>query len=117
MKSDVCFSKRTGQPLTVYTSEADADASALYERTMRGSELYPYLCDKCGYYHLAPTESKLNVRKNACSCLDSQGRHKALYLTHEDAERQRIKSEREQHISLKIYTCNEGKGFHLTHLV
>lgn len=51
MKSNVCFSKGTGKPLTVYTSEAEADASALYEHTMRGSELYPYLCDKCGYYH------------------------------------------------------------------
>lgn len=51
MKSNVCFSKGTGKPLTVYTSEAEVDASALYEHTMRGSELYPYLCDKCGYYH------------------------------------------------------------------
>lgn len=30
MKSDVCFSKKTGQPLTVYFSEADAKSSALY---------------------------------------------------------------------------------------
>ena len=116
MKSETCFSKRTGLPLTVYTTEAQAEASALYEKTMRGSMLYPYLCDKCGYYHLAPIESKLNVKRNACSCLDSQGRHKALYLTREDAEKQRTKSEKEQHIVLKIYSCNEGKGFHLTHI-
>lgn len=116
MKSDVCFSKKTGQPLTVYFSEADAKSSALYERTARGSDLYPYKCEKCGYWHLAPLSSKLNVQRNACSCLDSNGRHKALYLTREDAEKQRMKSEAEQHnISLKIYSCNEGKGFHLTH--
>lgn len=115
MKSDVCFSKKTGQPLTVYFSEADAKSSALYERTARGSDLYPYKCEKCGYWHLAPLSSKLNVQKNACSCLDSNGRHKALYLTREDAEKQRMKSEAEQHVSLKIYSCNEGRGFHLTH--
>lgn len=115
MKSDVCFSKKTGQPLTVYFSEEDAKSSALYERTARGSDLYPYKCEKCGYWHLAPLSSKLNVQRNACSCLDSNGRHKALYLTREDAEKQRMKSEAEQHISLKIYNCSEGKGFHLTH--
>lgn len=115
MKSDVCFSKKTGQHLTVYFSEEDAKSSALYERTARGSDLYPYKCEKCGYWHLAPLSSKLNVQRNACSCLDSNGRHKALYLTREDAEKQRMKSEAEQHISLKIYSCSEGKGFHLTH--
>ena len=61
MKSDVCFSKKTRQPLTVYFSEADAKSSALYERTARGSDLYPYKCEKCGYWHLAPLSSKLNV--------------------------------------------------------
>lgn len=87
----------------------------LISSLLEAVESIPYQCEKCGYWHLAPTSSKLNVQRNACSCLDSNRRHKALYLTREDAEKQRMKSEAEQHISLKIYSCNEGKGFHLTH--
>lgn len=115
MKREKLLQKFSVLSANVYFSEEDAKSSALYEWTARGSDLYPYKCEKCGYWHLAPLSSKLNVQRNACSCLDSNGRHKALYLTIEDAEKQRMKSEAEQHISLKIYSCSEGKGFHLTH--
>lgn len=117
MKSSTCFSRRNGEPLTVFMSEQEAMDSVRYEKMVRGADLYPYKCEKCGCYHLAPTDGKINVQRNACSCLDSHGDGKALYLTREDAEKQRKKSEQEQHISLNIYECPEGGGFHLTHLL
>lgn len=117
MKSKTCISRKTGQPLSVFYSLEEAESSALYEKSVRGWNAYPYLCDKCGFFHLAPEENRINVIKNACNCRDSKGNHKALYLSMDDAEIQRCKSEREQHVRLKIYRCGEGKGFHLTHLI
>lgn len=117
MKSDTCFSKRTNQPLSVYYCEEEAYSAASYERLTRGISLYPYLCNKCQLYHLAPEESRLNVKHNACFCRDSNGKPKAWYLTKEDAEKQREKSEHEQHIRLKIYECEQHLGFHLTHML
>lgn len=117
MKSLTCFSKRTNQPLTEFYSLYDAESSALYEKQIRGINLYVYQCDKCGLFHLAPEDSKLNVRKHACSCRDSKGNPKSLYLTKEDAEKQLIKSQKEQRIQLKIYPCEQGLGYHLTHMI
>ena len=58
---------------------------------------------------------KLNVKHKACSCTDSKGQSKALYLTRADAEKQRKISEKEHHVKLRVYKCDEGKGYHLTH--
>lgn len=115
MKSNSCFSKKTGEPLSVYVSENDALNGAMLTRINGGPDFYPYQCDKCGYYHLAPENSRINVKRNACHCRDSNGKPKALYLSKEDAEKQRLKSQEEQHIKLKVYRCDEGLGFHLTH--
>ena len=117
MKSLTCFSKRTNQPLTEFLTEAEAESSAFYEKLMRGIDLYVYQCDKCGLFHLAPEDSKLRVKKNTCYCRDSRGNPKALYLTIEDAKKQQAKSQREQHIQLKIYPFEQRLGYHLTHMI
>lgn len=115
MKSNTCFSKKTGEALSVYNNEIDALAGAKKTMQYGGPKLYPYLCERCHHYHLAPEDSKINVKHNACSCTDSNGNPKALYLTEADAEKQRIKSQSEQNVCLKIYPCNDGLGYHLTH--
>lgn len=110
-----CISKNTGKPLSAYETEKEAKESAKYSKKEFKLDLYPYLCENCGKYHLAPKASKISVKQNACSCTDSNGKPKALYATKKDAEKQLANSEKEQKVKLYIFKCPEGKGFHLTH--
>lgn len=110
-----CISKTTGKALSAYDTEKEAKESAKYSKKEFKIDLYPYKCENCGKYHLAPKESKISVKQNACSCTDTNGKTKALYATKKDAEKQRIKSEEEQKVKLYIYKCQDGKGYHLTH--
>ena len=114
MKSEICFSKVTGAPLSVYNTEAEAQQSANYQ-LQNGRSLYPYHCERCGLWHLAPTTSRINVLHNACRCEDSFRRSKDLYLSREDAAKAKSKRESEGAGKLYIYECTSGKGFHLTH--
>ncbi|MCQ2591858.1 MAG: hypothetical protein MJ188_03660 [Treponema sp.] len=110
-----CVNKNTGKPLSAYTTEKEAKESAKYSKKEYKLDLYPYKCENCGKYHLAPKSSKIDVQKNACSCTDSNGKPKALYKTKKDAEKQLKNSEAEQSVKLYIFKCPEKKGFHLTH--
>ena len=101
MKSTNCFSKKTNEALSVYETEAEAQQSANYQRYENGRSLYPYHCERCGLWHLAPTETRINVLHNACSCLDSSGKHKDLYLSREDAEK--VAEQRENDGSQKLH--------------
>lgn len=110
-----CVSKATGKPLSAYETEKEAKESAKYSKKEFKLDLYPYKCENCGKYHLAPKESKIKVEQNACSCRDTNGKPKALYATKKDAEKQQANSEKEQKVKLYIYKCPDKKGFHLTH--
>lgn len=114
MKRETCFSK-SGNPLSVFMTEAEAQRSADYERIERGMNLYPYQCERCGLWPLAPQESRVVFKENACSCTDSLGRSKRLYATRDDAEKSQITSEKARGIALTVYECPEGGGWHLTH--
>lgn len=113
MKSDTCFGK-SGNPLSVFMTEAEAQKSADHERHERGMRLYPYQCERCGHWHLAPEESRVTFKEYACLCLDSHGKSKRLYATREDAEKARTGSEAARGIALTVYECPEGGGWHLT---
>ncbi len=76
--------------------------------------LYPYQCETCGLWHLAPQESRVAFREHACSCVDSLGNGKRLYDTREDAEKSRASSEEARNLSLRVYPCPDGGGWHLT---
>lgn len=102
--------KKDGTPLSVYSTEAKAQESARYQKRERGIELFPYQCDRCEKWHLTP----VNGKPNQCSCTDSNGKSKYLYPTREAAEQQ-LEREASRGHSLRIYPCNEGKGYHLTH--
>lgn len=110
-----CISKATGKELKAYSTKKEAEESARYSKKKYNMDLYPYVCDKCGKYHLAPKSSKINVKHNACSCRDSNGNPKALYGSKKDAQKQLEKSQKEQHVKLRIYKCPEKHGYHLTH--
>lgn len=110
-----CVNKSTGKPLSVYETKKEADESAKYSKKNFKIDLYAYKCENCGKYHLAPKDSKISVKHDACSCLDSNGKPKALYGSKKDAEKQMEKSSVEQHIKLRVYKCPDGKGYHLTH--
>ncbi|MDD7496726.1 hypothetical protein [Fibrobacter sp.] len=114
MKSTTCFSKTTKNPLSVYTTEAEAQQSADYQ-LRNGRSLYAYRCERCGLWHLAPTASRINVLHKACRCEDSFGKSKDLYVSREDAEKARRKRESEGAGQLYIYECPHGRGYHLTH--
>lgn len=102
--------KKDGTPLSTYPSEAEATESAHYQKAERGIDLYPYYCERCGNWHLSP----VNGRPNQCGCTDSNGNTKYLYPTQEAAQQQ---AEREacKGYRLRVYPCDEGKGWHLTH--
>ena len=114
MKSTTCFSKTTKNPLSVYTTETEAQQSADYQ-LRNGRSLYAYRCERCGLWHLAPTASRINVLHKACCCEDSFGKSKDLYASREDAEKARCKRESEGAGQLYIYEYPDGRGFHLTH--
>lgn len=114
MKSTTCFSKTTKNQLSVYATESDAQQSANYQ-LQNGRSLYPYRCERCGLWHLAPTTSRINVLHKACRCEDSFGKSKNLYLSREDAEKAKRKRESEGAGQLYIYECPCGDGYHLTH--
>lgn len=113
MKSSTCFSK-SGNPLSVFKTEAEAQRSADHERLERGMSLSPYQCEQCRDWHLAPQESRVAFKEYACLCLDSDGKSKRLYTTREDAEKARISSEKARGNKLTVYECPERGGWHLT---
>ncbi len=51
-----------------------------------------------------------------CSCIDSSGQLKDLYMSEELAIQQRDKIEEEKRIQLNIYLCPYKCGWHLTKL-
>ena len=113
-KSETCFSKN-GNPLSEFETEEEALRCAEHEKYARGTNFYPYHCKTCGKYHLAPEERRINVLHDACFCTDSNGKPKALYVTHEDAEKVAEQRKNESSRKLYIYECPTRKGFHLTH--
>ena len=117
MANEKCIAKATGKPLAAYATKKEAKESAAYAKKKYKSKLYVYKCERCGFFHLAPKESKIHVKKNACPCRDSNGQPKALYRRKKDAMKQLEKSQIEQHIKLRVYKCPHKifGGWHLTH--
>ena len=113
-KSTTCYSKE-GNPLTEFRTLEDAQQCASYEKKVRNKDLIPYKCSKCYLYHLAPADSVVDVRKAVCSCQDSHGRSKDLYMTYDDALKVKQLRESRGSEELFIYECPECFGFHLSH--
>ena len=54
------------------------------------------------------------IEDNICLCTDAKGEVKYLYMSKKEAELAKELRQREEHITLKIYTCPTSRGWHLT---
>ena len=107
-----CLSKRTGRPLSAYSSEFAAQESADYENSQRGCGLAPYLCDKCGQWHLSPQDRQTPSTK-CDTCTGSDGMRKSLYESEAAASKRAEILYKEQGVVLKVYQCPYNDGWHL----
>lgn len=113
-KSATCFSK-SGNPLTEFDTVKEAQSSADYENSKNSNcNLAPYKCQKCGKFHLKPSEFIVEKLSTFCSCTRSGGRgRKDAYPTRVAAEKM-AKIRAKSGVSLTPYQCPEGNGWHLT---
>jgi len=112
-KSPSCRSKRTGRPLTEYDSrsEAKADAKALKQRYHQ--DLRPYHCPECGLWHLSPADRQ--TPSSICPvCRGADGQPKAAYANQAAGQQRAAILRKEQGVTLTIYKCEYGFGWHLT---
>jgi len=113
MKSETCFGKKSGDPLTEYYSEEDSQAASEYSKEVYGNDLVPYKCSNCDCWHLSPKVRQTPSYK--CDyCTGSDGVSKDTYTTKRNAiTRSNILFD-EQGIDLKVYQCKHSNGWHLT---
>lgn len=107
-KSSTCMNK-DGKALSVYESYQEAQDSARYI----GKSFIPYLCSKCGKYHLKPEEFYCEKANRVCNCVDHNGNPKDSYKTREDALKM-VNIRAKAGIKLNIYECPKSNYFHLT---
>ena len=112
-KSDTCFGKKTGKPLTEYDSEYEAQEGADYANSNYRQNLVPYQCNTCGKWHLAPA-NRQTPSEPCIYCRSSDGSPKEAYRTMKDAQKRADIIRREQGVTLKVYACGHGNGWHLT---
>ena len=113
MKSDTCFGKQSGEPLTVYFSLIDAEVNAEHLKFVHDKEMVPYECPRCGNWHLSPAERQ--TPSTSCPvCTGGDGRSKESYQTEQQALRRAEILYDERGISLQVYECEYGHGWHLT---
>lgn len=113
MKSNVCFSKKNNEPLTVYSSEYQAQEGADYINNTYNKNLSPYKCSNCDNFHLSPVDRQTPSSK-CRNCTSSTGSYKDLYRTKEGAQRRASILYKERNLSLNIYPCRYNSGWHLT---
>ncbi len=113
-KSHLCKAKKTGRPLMEYDSKAEAQSAANYaNKTYRDTNLLPYKCEQCGLWHLSPANRQ--TPSQACPvCRGSDGKPKAAYTSKKDAYQRASILRKEQGVTLKVYECEHGNGWHLT---
>ncbi|MCS0048981.1 MULTISPECIES: hypothetical protein [Vibrio diabolicus subgroup] len=112
-KSETCFSKKTGTPLTAFDNEIEAQQGADYANFQYGHDLAPYKCDKCGLWHLSPKD-RHTPSKTCNYCTDRNGRPKELYRSQKDAVTRAKIILQESGIYLNAYECHQYIGWHLT---
>ena len=81
----------------------------LYCECRSRSELVQYVKEL--KIHIVQEESR---DEKICICTDANGDIKYLYMSKKEAELAQELRQREQNITLKIYTCPTSRGWHLT---
>lgn len=117
--SATCYGTTSGKPLTEYDTFEDAEDGAEYSYERYGSDLVPYQCSTCDYWHLSPrdrhtaTTSTTADVESYCGCVGSNG------CTYQDAKHRAQILYQETGARLKVYRCpddnNENQIWHLTH--
>ncbi|MFT4926116.1 MAG: hypothetical protein ACI8WB_002214 [Phenylobacterium sp.] len=113
MKSETCFGKASGEPLTEYYFEHDAQEAAEYSKEYYGNDLVPYHCDKCDKWHLSP-KRRQTPSKKCDRCTAGDGHPKDSYNSKNDARTRADILFAENGINLKVYQCKYDNGWHLT---
>lgn len=113
MKSDSCFGKVSGKPLSFYYTEFESQIAAEYSKNIYGNELTPYECQRCSYWHLSP-KARMTPSKKCNWCTAADGEYKNSYRTIKEARLRAKIIYEEQGIDLKVYECKYGEGWHLT---
>ena len=113
MKSETCFGKVSGQPLSEYLFEEEAQESADYAKENYGNNLAPYQCRNCNYWHLSP-KSRQTPSQKCERCTGGDGTVKDAYRSKREARLRADIIYDEQGISLRPYKCRYGAGWHLT---
>lgn len=113
LKSEVCFSKKTGKALSSYKDKEEAERSAKYIKMTYDSQLSPYECNICDKWHLSP-KSRHTPSRQCYSCTDRKGKKKELYESEKDAQRRADILHEEQGVYLQTYECPHEHGWHLT---
>ena len=113
MKSETCFGKVSGQPLSQYCNAEEAQNAADYSKYNYNNDLEPYECNKCGLWHLSPNSRKTPSTK-CYRCTAGDGTYKDSYRTKKEANVRADIIDNEQGIDLNIYKCRYGNGWHLT---
>ena len=112
-KSETCVGKKTGKPLTEYDSEHEAREGAEYANRTYGQSLVPYPCDQCGLWHLSPS-NRQTPSQTCAFCTGSDGKPKESYRSADEAQRRAGILRQEQGVTLQVYACEHGNGWHLT---
>ena len=113
LKSKTCTGKKTGKPLTEYGAESEAREAALYASAEYKRHLTPYLCQVCNKWHLSPANRQTPSKKCAF-CAGGDGQPKDAYGSEQDAKRRAAIIRKESGVSLRVYACQYGNGWHLT---
>ncbi|QPL42080.1 hypothetical protein IT970_11420 [Pseudoalteromonas sp. A41-2] len=113
MKSETCFGKVSGKPLTQYYDEVEAQGAADYSKEHYGNDLIPYQCVKCDLWHLSP-KSRQTPSQKCNRCTGGYGVEKESYRSKIEARKRANIIYDEQGISLRVYKCKYGNDWHLT---
>ncbi|TKB03365.1 hypothetical protein E5672_10010 [Alteromonas portus] len=113
MKSETCFGKVSGKPLTQYYDEAEAQGAADYCKEHYDNDLIPYQCAKCDLWHLSP-KSRQTPSQKCSRCIGGYGVEKESYRTKLEARKRANIIYDEQGVILRVYKCKYGNGWHLT---
>ena len=113
MNRSSCIRRGTRKPLRSYFSRSEAELAAEYVLARFGHDQVPYRCRTCESWHLTPRER--HTPSFPCpDCTSGGGEPKASYETEDAAERRASILRRERGVSLRVYDCPYGNGWHLT---
>ena len=101
-----CLSRK-GTPLRCYSDVVDAEEAADDQRAYYDRHLKPYKCNSCGKWHLCSADR--NTPSHDCGYCS-----KRAYETEAGAYRRANILCSERGVSLRVYACPAGEGWHLT---